>query len=35
VTTDNSMEARNKQIVHGGFDKWRDGTGGLFEPQTA
>jgi uncharacterized protein len=31
VTTDKSMEARNKEIVQAAFDKWRDGTGGVFD----
>ena len=26
-----SVEAQNKELVQAGFDKWRDGTGSVFE----
>jgi hypothetical protein len=28
---DKSVEARNKQIVQAVFDKWKAGTGGVFD----
>jgi ketosteroid isomerase-like protein len=31
VSDDKSVEARNKQIVQTGFDKWKAGRGGVFD----